>query len=1204
MKFKLLRLILIDSYCRGRVVELDLSGHITINGTNGAGKTTLLRLLPIFFGESPSKIIRGDAVTDSFGRYYFPTTGSYVIFEYQRRDQKALAVIHADGQSDGVVYRFIDSEFKLELFKQGDALIQPGELLRHLEKLNVPNSKPLSLHAYRNIIQNTTSRDQKNLAARYSFTGGTSKLTHIERVVTGILQKATSFYDLRRMIVSSILGEQQEFSLRISKKDLLHWVAEYKAHTAVMAKQPVMDDLEQQDHRRHMYEADFGRLHSRFKLLTDYHQNQVALAEQAEETAKDEHQQAETSYGNQLREIADKKGDADTAVRQAKHAIERIRHRKTEFENQNADEKVAKVEAIPGWETELGTLEKRYEELQKNVRSITEVFDGLANDARSQATTAKEKLEHGRTDAYKTAREKTGTLTASHSETLRVIRSRQEEEAEVVSQKVTDLKANEARLESEVRNAQPEQAAKDAVRLARDAVGGANDKLNALNERTAALQKAKDKAKGEFEELEGLILDGEQTLDKIQGRLDTLLAADNASEDTLLGFLRRNKPNWVSDIARIASEETLLRTDLTPSISSGSDLYGVTIDLEPLSVGQFASEEALQEAIKAERSRHEKKTAEISEDKTKLATKRAELEAANQSLSVHQASISTAKNAKGAADERLAAALRHEEESRKLAVARAESHLRACRADLQIAEDTKKALKARHADEIKRAEEAHARLLVDLNDALAVEIGKIDAGVAAIQADRDSKLAKITADKEESLKNEGVSPDVLRSYDLEIGKLKTKLNEANALRGQVIEYRDWLKNIWPTLPEKEREHQDATAEVARLNGLQSQVLQERKAVLDEKDAAKKKASELASKHSGLQRGASAQMSLLAAWPMDQEVLTAGFDSAMTLDLLGAERRRLTTELDACKEDIRKGVEEIRRSMCEVPDTGPERFYRSAFMSIGHVRQGSEHVWIGEFRTWFNDRHLENRNSVLQLGKTMAQSISTFWKALGDFKRDVSKFAAELKANLEQGKIFDAIADVTTDIKTHVDTQNYWTAIEALHWEYDAWHAMRDSALPPPSFVDAARTVATILSEEKALVADPVDLITLKISANVNDQGQKTANNEHELAHMSSNGLSYIILCVVLIAFVNRIRNKESVVIPFVVDELKDLSFTNAKTLLSLLERNNITMISAFPDVDLDLAELFGRNYNVLKNRSVGEIDIPDEEIEEAEVVNA
>ena len=176
----------------------------------------------------------------------------------------------------------------------------------------------------------------------------------------------------------------------------------------------------------------------------------------------------------------------------------------------------------------------------------------------------------------------------------------------------------------------------------------------------------------------------------------------------------------------------------------------------------------------------------------------------------------------------------------------------------------------------------------------------------------------------------------------------------------------------------------------------------------------------------------------------------------------------------------------------------------------------------------------------------------------------------------------------------------WEAVGNLHREYDTWHTDGDPALPPASFVDAAKQVALVAGAAKGLVADPVDLIRLKISANENNHGVKTASTEHEVANISSNGISYIILCVSLIGFVNRIRRSENVVVPFVVDELKDLSFANAQTLLHLLTRNNITMISAFPDVDLDLAELFERNYKVHPGRKFGLINLAQEDENEEE----
>ena len=38
--YQLLRIIIIDSFWKGQVNELNLSGHTQLEGTNGAGKTS------------------------------------------------------------------------------------------------------------------------------------------------------------------------------------------------------------------------------------------------------------------------------------------------------------------------------------------------------------------------------------------------------------------------------------------------------------------------------------------------------------------------------------------------------------------------------------------------------------------------------------------------------------------------------------------------------------------------------------------------------------------------------------------------------------------------------------------------------------------------------------------------------------------------------------------------------------------------------------------------------------------------------------------------------------------------------------------------------------------------------------------------------------------------------------------------------------
>ena len=82
--FALRRLILIDAYRKGAITELKLDGHTSLTGANGVGKTSLLRLIPLFYGESPNKLVQGGGVNQSFVQYYLPHTTSFIVFEYSR----------------------------------------------------------------------------------------------------------------------------------------------------------------------------------------------------------------------------------------------------------------------------------------------------------------------------------------------------------------------------------------------------------------------------------------------------------------------------------------------------------------------------------------------------------------------------------------------------------------------------------------------------------------------------------------------------------------------------------------------------------------------------------------------------------------------------------------------------------------------------------------------------------------------------------------------------------------------------------------------------------------------------------------------------------------------------------------------------------------------------------------------------------------
>ena len=513
MDYRLLRIILIDAYCPSRIAELDISNHITINGENGAGKTTLLRLLPMFFGERPSRIIRGDAVTERFGRYYFPTTASYVVFEYQRRGQKALAVIHANSQSgDGVDYRFIDSEYKPELFKEDGQVVQSKDIYRHVDKQGVYITKPLTLYNYQQIIQNTAGRDLRNLAARFSFVGGTGRLTHLERVVTGILQRATTFHDLKKMIVSSVLSNEESFALRTGKRDLINWVNEYEAHFALMAKAPLMTDLEQADHYRRMAETGFAKLHAQFTLLHDYFQQQVINSEALEAAAKQDLSNTETDYKNRLQVISDQRAEAESRAKAARQFLDRLAFRKREYDASAIADKVAKVDSLESLIAELEPLAKQLETLEGEVKSLTKVFDDMAIQAKDLAKDQKTELTQASSNVYQASSKRKEELATTHQQNTAAIRQRHETELETVSARVTELQGEKSGLEVEVRTAQADPAIQETLDIERQKQSDANDALEKLRESAEPLRKTHQNIVRDFEEFEAQINAGDTAI--------------------------------------------------------------------------------------------------------------------------------------------------------------------------------------------------------------------------------------------------------------------------------------------------------------------------------------------------------------------------------------------------------------------------------------------------------------------------------------------------------------------------------------------------------------------------------------------------------------------------------------------------------------------------------------------------------------------
>jgi hypothetical protein len=212
------RIILINCHLPG-FVELDVSGHSNICGTNASGKTTLQRLIPVFYGELPSKVV--PKTRKKFDDFYLPHANSYLIYEYQREDGQNCQVVLTRKGSDGVQYRFVEAPYHQEqilvVIEHGDIpgnvqAMLPEQWIKQLRQLGIDFSHKIQATSeFRNIIQNDVSVGRgagrestklRQLASRYSLVASQHRIRHMEKLVSAVHAKEGKMDTLRTMLAA------------------------------------------------------------------------------------------------------------------------------------------------------------------------------------------------------------------------------------------------------------------------------------------------------------------------------------------------------------------------------------------------------------------------------------------------------------------------------------------------------------------------------------------------------------------------------------------------------------------------------------------------------------------------------------------------------------------------------------------------------------------------------------------------------------------------------------------------------------------------------------------------------------------------------------------------------------------------------------------------------------------------------------------
>lgn len=1197
--YSLNRLILIDSYKSGELIEIRLDGHTNLNGVNGAGKTTLLRLLPLFFGERPGRLVPKSRVTDSFAKHYLPNESSYIIFEYQRDTQTCMVLVYASRNEEGLCYRFVDKGFErddfIETRRDGSHYpISCRDLYKHFRTRHINCSEQLTAcNDYRTVIQNLPHKkgvELRSLIARYSFCNYSvgHRLKDIEKIVTGMFMRATDFADLREMLVNCINEDTDAITLDVTIEILDSWYKEYQAFQAVEAERGSIERLNALEIDWVQVQQSLGILQHRLQQLGLQHEQQLQHTQAEVQNVQQQLGQLNQAADERERLLKSQLADTEIGLKGVQREITHLEAEQTDWHNKAMQEQQYRATQLPQIKANLQQEQQNQQRLMADVQDIDAEFKKLQAEKNQAFAELQHRHENDKNTLKWQVAEQVSEVKQVAEQRCEVLRtSHQAQQAQLHAEQL-DLQAAAGALTAQMAEVQPD----PALIANRE---GKQAQYHTLAQQKQVAEKAVQAIESEIKKNQ-LAIDtvfndkrlwetDKQRLQTSQAYLQKQLDAD---PNTLLGFLREHKPEWVGTIAKVINPDLLLREDLEPLVHGQvQDFYGVGLNLEVLPADHAADEtrirSLLMEAQQAlcDLAISEQQSDEVLQHLSKAADNlKKHSKAANFNLGQLQNQLQQ---------------LTEELNSLKQQIERSKKERKALLAQEKTVLDARIAASNAQLQGFKQQFEASLKQLSGerdqqiqaVNEAALVETQKIQQRIKALQQQKNLELEQLAQQRLQSLKARRIDTDTLQAIEAHIKQLQADVAAAELAQQTVEAYQRWLAREWSRHATLQAQ---ARTLAVQCSEQQQQLAAEQAQAQQQREHLKTVLERINSKHQKITKDQETIQKLLAdlSGYSKRSPEQVSFDNAHTLMLLQADYRVLTEQYKILRKDLTAQVRHLKQVLARFPGTHPSRYFARVEVELGF--ESDELAWLSGIQVWYATEANTARSWLLSQARLFGSAIRNYQQALERFDRGIDSLSRRLAANIDSNIHFEKIERIEGRLTSKVKTLGYWAQIDSFTKNYDDWSRVNDGNLPTEAFANIVKLVGEQLQGKGRVEMKLVNLLELEIIVTENGRS-KRATHAEELRQISSHGLSYLILCVFFIALVNMIRKDKAVQIIWPMDELKELHQINIEVLVDILTKNQITLFSAFPDPDPELLKLFENRYQVVGFRELLEMAV-------------
>lgn len=1190
--FRLLRLILLDSYSAGGEAIIDLSDGAILTGDNGAGKTSLLSLIPIFYGENPGQCTSGSS---SFADFYLPHSTSYVIFEYERRNIPCMSILYSAGEA-GFNYRFIRAAYDLSLFtEEGDGtnLISAKDLKVRLKTVGVPHSHVLAISEYRNIIQGRvaggkTSAENRALVADYSFTASGSKLVHIEKIVSGMFTRKANFDEFLRVIVDYISNDGNvPISITGDREQYAEWPAQFAAYNEVMQHADLMKEVEGIDAKLNANGHELSCLHGKLLVLGQHYASQQQQLQGEQKQLAGIRDQEHLKFNSSLQKLQEGESKAEADANEAEGRVKSIDTKAKQYDDDAIAQKADLVDSLSQMRGNLESLNARKEALLGESSKIEQKYQSMdiavQNEHLARVQQFNIDMESIRAQ-FEPLLDKNRT---EHQVADRILQDTAEAGLNAIREEHHQAIVQEAHWSSIVANPPADPVAVEAFEKKRTEMEVLREEMLVTQGGRSDLEAQKTQSGREYAEQE-LVLNGlRRHAENIEANHQRLLTHLNPDKDSLLHFLRTNKPDWPADIAKVIREDVLTMSGLSPSIDGvAGSLYGVSLELSRLDSTLCADEAALQVQIASCRDEQEILQKNIDEAGRLLEQCNKRRKVADDALSLHDietakflAREATLKTEEFAAKQAVDASKKKSKQDAELNLDTAQESVKACN---QKIIDANASLATARQMCAKKHEDIEKSLKQKQTDA----IGAVQSAIKQAGETKNKQLAGLTEEKLKALSEKGVDTAMLQGIDLGIRKQEEDIRTAEGWIERVNAWRFWRENELP-----KRAKQDEAAKACRK---EQQTLNSKKATLSRQWATRQQ--EIQAKMNDLEVGLSDlgrnqtqianKISELSDFPANQDIVKQPFDTSWSVPHLFGQATSLFSNRKNLRSELISRIRKIKASFSNVRGSPTEQYFSTTRAAVD-PDDSNPSAWVKPLHDWFSLKHEACRHLLMMQARSYGSLISEFHNKLTQFHKEVGRFNIDIQKALNQTNVFRCISSITIHFDSSLEKLKYWDDVTKFNAIHQAWSSS-GREMPTAEFAEGLKRLVSHWEVREGIRAERRKLINIRGDV-VENGNPKTFRTTADLEKLSSNGLSYLILCTIFVAFIRKIRGNASVQITWAVDELLDLDSRNIHDLLLMLQQNGIRLFSACPEANLDILVQFAKLYRVQRTANHPEI---------------